>query len=41
MGTFDYFDRKPVKTGTGGDITYAYYEIPFEYDFELESGFEY
>jgi hypothetical protein len=41
MGTFDYFDRKPYKTGGGGDITYKFYEIPFEYDFVKEKEFEY
>ena len=41
MGTLDYFDRKPYKAGTGGEITYKYYEIPFQYDFTLEKAFEY
>ena len=41
MGTFDYFDRKPVKVGTGGDITYIFPEIPFQYDFIKEKTFEY
>ena len=42
MGTFDYFDRKPIKTGTGGgEITYIYPEIPFQYDFIKEEIFEY
>ena len=42
MGTLDYFNRKPfVIAGEGGDVSYTYYEIPFEYNFELESGFEY
>jgi hypothetical protein len=42
MGTFDYFNRKPwVITGEGGEISYTYYEIPFEFSFEEENDFDF